>query len=287
MLFWQIILYTLADGMFFALLAMGFGLTLRSVKFFNLSYGGAFLVGGYMMFWFYRVLNVSFLVALFLSAMLAGFYLVFVYKFVFSVLSKRKAKNLVKLIASFGVLTATSAILGMIFGNQSTLIPRHLSDIGIVHIFGATLNATEFIMVVATFILIFIFAYMRYQTRFGRASRAIEDDSEIAELVGIPKEKTLFKIFFLSGVLAGLAGMVEGLNAGLIPSSGLLYMLPTIVACVIGGMESFWGGILGACILAVAQQLTIVFFGSEWISAVPFVILIIMLFARPQGILQR
>lgn len=273
--------------MFFSLLAMGFGFTLRSVKFFNLSFGGAFLIGGYMMFLFYRMLNISFLLSLMFSLTASGLYLLLAYQFVFKTLLHRKAKSLVLLIASFGLLTATSAILGMVFGSQSTLIARHLSDIGIISIFGGTLNTTEVGVIISALIIISTFAYIRSQTRFGRAIRAIEDDSEVAELVGIPKEKTLLKIFFASGALAGLAGIVEGLNAGLIPASGLFYMLPTIVATVIGGMSSFLGGILGAFILAVAQQLTIVFFGGNWVQAVPFIILIIMLFARPEGILKR
>ena len=64
-------------------------------------------------------------------------------------------------------------------------------------------------------------------------------------------------------------------------------MLPTIVAAVVGGMQSFWGGILGAFILVIVQQLTIFFFGASWVQAVPFAILIIMLFVRPEGILKR
>ncbi|HEV7423971.1 MAG TPA: branched-chain amino acid ABC transporter permease [Candidatus Paceibacterota bacterium] len=291
MVSWQIILYIISSGAFFVLLSMGFGFTLRSVKFFNLAYGGAFLVGGYMMSWFYRSLLIPFLPAILLSLLASGLYLLLSYKFIFSRLLYRKenskTKTLVPLITSFGLLTATSAVIGMIFGNQSTFIPRHLSDVGIVNIFGATLNTTEVYLIIITFVIILLFAYLRFKTRFGRAVRAIEDDSEVAELVGIPKDTTLLKIFFISGVFAGIVGIIEGLNSGLIPASGLFYILPTIVAAVVGGMWSFWGGILGAFILAIVQQLTIVYFGGNWVSAVPFVILIIMLLVRPEGILKR
>jgi len=273
--------------MYFSLMALGFGFTLRSVKFFNLAYGGAFLVGGYMMFFFYRSLSIFFPAALLFSIITSGLYLFLCYIFIFRALLRRKAKSLVLLIASFGVLVATSAILGMIFGNQPTFVPRRLSDVGTVNILGATLNTSEFFLIIFAFIIIVTFSYMRFHTRFGRATRAIEDDSEVAELVGIPKDKTISRIFFISGICAGLGGVVEGLNSGLIPASGLFYMLPTIVAAVVGGMQSFWGGILGAFILVIVQQLTIFFFGASWVQAVPFAILIIMLFVRPEGILKR
>ncbi len=284
---WQIILYIVSVGMFYSLLAIGFGFTLRSIKFFNVSYGGAFLVGGYMMFLFYRMLNISFFPSLLLSLFISGFYLLLAYKLIFGILTRRKAKNLVLLIASFGLLVATSAILGMIFGSQTMVITRHLDSVGLVNIFGATLNTIEVLASISIFIIIFILAYIRYKTRFGRAVRAIEDDHEVALLVGIPKEKIFLQIFFISGMLAGLGGIIEGLDVGIIPSSGLVYMLPTIVVAVVGGMKSFWGGILGAFVLATAQQLTIVFLGGNWVQAVPFFILIVMLFVRPEGILKR
>ena len=273
MIFWQLTLYAISVGMFFSVLAMGWGLILRSAKFFNLAYGGAFLVGGYMMFLFYRMWNVHFVFSILLSLFGSGLYMLLSYKFIFSVLLRRKAKSLILLIASFGLLTATSAILGMIFGNQSTLIARHLSDIYTVNVFGAVLNLAQVVAIVFVPVLIFVFAYIRSSTRFGRAMRA--------------KDKTLLQIFFISGTLAGLVGIAEGFDLGLIPTSGLIIILPTIVATVVGGMQSFWGGILGAFILAIAQQLTIVFFGGSWVQAVPFVILIIMLLLRPQGILKR
>ncbi len=273
--------------MFFALLAIGFGFTLRGAKFFNVSYGGAFLVGGYVMFWLYRMLNIPLTLSILLSIIVSGLYLLLAYQFIFRTLLERKAKDLVILISAFGLLTATSAILGMIFGSQTTIVARHLSDIVSINIFGGTLNVVQATTVVFVFIIICALAYMRYKTRFGRAVRAIEDDGEVAELVGIPKNKTLLKVFFISGAIAGLAGIAEGLNVGIIPTSGLLYMLPTIVVAVIGGMQSFWGGIIAAFVLAVADQFTVMAFGGTWVQAVPFVILILMLLLRPEGILKR
>jgi branched-subunit amino acid ABC-type transport system permease component len=209
------------------------------------------------------------------------------YKFIFSVLLNRRASNFVLLIASFGLLTATAAIIGMIFGSQSTLIARHLSDVYTVNIFGAVLNIAQVVSIITIPIIICILAYILWRTRFGRAVRAVEDDNEVAELVGIPKEKIISQIFFISGLFAGLGGIVEGLDLGIIPASGLLYILPIMVIAIVGGIRSFWGGILAAFVMAIAQKLTVVFLGGSWEQAVPFAILIIVLLVRPEGILKR
>ncbi len=273
--------------MLLSLLSMGFGFTLRSVKFFNVSFTGSFLVGGYIMFLLYRIFLFPLIPSLVCSLIIAGLYLAFAYIFIFSPLIRRKGNNLILVIASFGLLIATMATIGMLFGNQATMIARHLSDISTINIFGATLNIVQILAIIFVPIIVCIFALIRAKTRFGRAVRAIEDDREVAELIGIPKEKILTIIFFLSGIVAGIVGIIEGFDVGLNPSGGLVYILPAIVASVVGGMKSFWGGILGAFILAIAQKLTVVYIGGTWEQAVPFVILIIILLVRPEGILKK
>jgi branched-subunit amino acid ABC-type transport system permease component len=287
MIFLQIGLYTIVSGMFYTILSMGFGFNLRSVRFFNLAYGGAFLIGGYGMFLFYRLLHIHFALSFLLSLTVAGLYLALAHKFVFSPLLARRAKPFVSLIASFGLLVATAALLGMIFGSQSTLLARRLSDIYVIEMGGVILNIVQISGIILVPIIVCFFAYVRVKTRFGVSIRAVEDDAEVAELSGIPKEKVILRVSFIAGALAGLAGIIEGFDAGIIPASGLIYLFPAIVATIVGGMRSFWGGILGAFILAIAQQLTIVFFGGSWVQAVPFIILIIVLFIRPEGILNR
>ncbi len=287
MLSWQIVLYIFASWVFYSLMVMGFGFILRSVKFFNVAYGGAFLVGGYMMFLFYRSLGIVFILALLLSLLASCLYMYLSYKLIFATLLRRGASNFVLLITSFGLLTATAATLGMIFGSQSTLLARHLSDVSTFKIFGGTLNLVQVVAFIVVPILVFISAYVIYKTRFGRALRAVEDDSEVAELVGIPKEKIIAKIFFISGLFGGLGGIGEGFDVGVIPASGLFFILPIVVITILGGVRSFWGGILGAFVLAIVQRLTVVFLGGSWEQAVPFVLLIIVLLLRPEGILKR
>lgn len=284
---WQIILYTLSSAIFISLLATGFGFILRSVKFFNVAYGGAFLVGGYIVFLFYRVLSISFFISILLSILSSGLYMLLIYKFIFKPLLKRKATNFVLLITSFGILTATSSIIGMIFGNQATLAARHLSDINTINIFGAVLNIVQLYAISFYPIVIGILALLYYKTRIGRAIRAVEDDREMAELVGISTEKIFSIVFFIGGILAGLGGIGEVFDVGIVPSAGLFYMLPVIVVAVVGGMRSFWGGIISAFILVIAQKLTVVYIGGSWEQAVPFVVLIIVLLLKPEGILKR
>lgn len=240
-----------------------------------------------MMFLFYRTLELGLVLAALLSLLCSGFYLFLSYKIVFRPLLARAASNFVLLIASFGLLIATASALGMIFGSQSTLLARHLSDIRTINILGATLTTVQITNMALSLLLIFIFAFVIYKTHFGQVVRAVEDDNEVAELIGIPKDKIFSKLFFLSGVLGGLAGIIEGFDVGIIPSSGLLNMLSVIVISVLGGMKSFWGGIVGAFVLVAAQKLTVLYIGGSSEQAVPFVVLILVLLFRPEGIFKK
>lgn len=120
--YFQLFLYVLSGWAFLAILAMGFGITLRSLKFFNVAYGGAFLIGGYMMFLLYRTLTLPLVPSFLFSLFLSGMYLSLAYLFIFKPLLKRKSSNFVLLIASFGLLIMTIGALGIAFGNQVTLL---------------------------------------------------------------------------------------------------------------------------------------------------------------------
>ncbi len=287
MVLWQTTLYILSSAMFYSLLVVGFGFILRSSKFFNVAYGGAFLVGGYAMFLLYRMYLVPFFLAIVISLALSGLYFVLSNKFIFEPLFKRKASNFILLISSFGLLIATSAIIGIIFGNQATIVARHLSDVSTVNILGGALSYVQLATFIVTPVLIIALAIIYYKTRFGRAMRAIENDREMSELVGISTSNITMWVYMISGILAGIGGIGEGFEVGINPYAGLFYILPIIVVAVLGGMKSFWGGILGAFVLVIAQKLTVLIFGGSWEQAVPFVVLIIVLLVRPEGILKR
>lgn len=123
-------------------------------------------------------------------------------------------------------------------------------------------------------------------TRLGRAFRAVSDDREIAELMGLDARKVYALATGIAFVLIAVAGMLQAMRTTISPSDGPLLLLFAFEAVVIGGMGSFWGTFLGALLLGVTQQVGFridpgwgIWFGHLMFLAV--------LVVRPQGLFPK
>ena len=123
-------------------------------------------------------------------------------------------------------------------------------------------------------------------TRLGRAFRAVSDDREIAELMGLDARKVYALATGIAFVLIAVAGMLQAMRTTISPSDGPLLLLFAFEAVVIGGMGSFWGTFLGAMLLGVTQQVGFridpgwgIWFGHLMFLAV--------LVVRPQGLFPK
>jgi len=136
-------------------------------------------------------------------------------------------------------------------------------------------------------LLFALLALLLKYTLFGKAVTAISDDEEVAQIVGINTSRIMGKVFFLSGAIGGLAGILIGLDTGIEPIMGLPWLLAAVVAAIVGGIGNIYGGIAGAFLLAFAENFGIWKIAGEWKSAIAFGVLLIFLVWRPQGIFKR
>ena len=124
------------------------------------------------------------------------------------------------------------------------------------------------------------------QTKVGRAFRAVSDDREIAELMGLDARKVYALATGIAFVLIAIAGMLQAMRTTVSPSDGPLLLLFAFEAVVIGGMGSFWGTFVGAMLLGVTQQIGFrvdpgwgIWFGHLMFLAI--------LTVRPQGLFPK
>jgi branched-chain amino acid transport system permease protein len=136
--------------------------------------------------------------------------------------------------------------------------------------------------IATTFFLQWLFKY----TSIGRSFRAVSDDPEIAELMGLNSKKVYALATGLAFVLMSISGSLQGMRTTVSPSDGPMLLLFAFEAVIIGGMGSFWGTIAGAMILGIAQQM-----GFRWDPGwglwCGHVIFLIILIVRPQGLFPK
>lgn len=138
------------------------------------------------------------------------------------------------------------------------------------------------IAIAATAVLQWLFT----RTAIGRSFRAVSDDREIAELMGLNSGKVYALATAIAFVLIAVAGILQGMRTTVSPADGPLLLLFAFEAVIIGGMGSFWGTFVGAMILGIAQQIG---FRVDpgwgiWFGHLIFLAVLVM---RPQGLFPK
>jgi branched-chain amino acid transport system permease protein len=115
--------------------------------------------------------------------------------------------------------------------------------------------------------------------------RAMRDDVELLSSIGINPQHVRRIVFALGSSLAGVSAMLTGLDVGIDPNIGMVAILNGAVAVIVGGVGIFEGAAFGALLLGLLQSLAVWKFSARWQDTVTFLVLIIFLLLRPEGIL--
>jgi branched-chain amino acid transport system permease protein len=203
---------------------------------------------------------------------------------VYRPLRKRKAPNLVFLLASFGVFIFIQNLLQLIFGAQILTMRTGPVKEGH-HFLGAVITDIQILILVVSVSLCAALWLFVQKTKLGKAMRAVADDPLAASVVGINPEKIILAAFAIGSALAGAAGILISLETNIEPTMGMNAILKGIIASIIGGIGSIPGAMFGGLFLGIAENLGIWKISAGWKDCIAFVILIAFLLLRPGGIM--
>ncbi|KKU13100.1 MAG: hypothetical protein UX17_C0028G0003 [Parcubacteria group bacterium GW2011_GWC2_45_7] len=283
----QLIVNIIIAGAIYALVALGFNLIYGATKFFNLAHGVIAAVGGYAVFYFAKTLGWNVYLAVIIGVLLAGIAGYGLDKFVYLPLRKRKASNMVLLVASLGAFTAIQAVIAILFTSQFKTLSYSVGTQRIFEIFDGVITQTQLIILMSVALITAGLILLLYKTRFGKAVRAMSDDEEVAKIVGINTNRIIGRIFFIGSAIAGLAGILVGFDTGIEPTMGLGLLLKGVIASIIGGVGNIYGGVMGAFLLGFVENFGIWKISGEWKDAIAFALLIVFLLFRPKGIMNK
>ena len=137
---------------------------------------------------------------------------------------------------------------------------------------------------VAVMVTAMLFAVLRF-TRVGKMMRAVADNAALADLKGIDPRLVARLATGVGLALAGLGGMLVGLDTGIDPLTGFRIMLSVFAAAVVGGLGSVTGAVLGAVLVGVGEELSLLVFDPAYRTAVGFAAILLVLSVRPAGLL--
>jgi branched-chain amino acid transport system permease protein len=280
-----IILQQIINGLLFggqlALVAVGLTLIWGVTRILNFAHGAMFMIGGYAGLLTYTATE-SLLLAI-PASVLAAFILGLLTEIlIVRPLRGRENAEFAAIIATFGLaIVLENIVLVSPLGSTHRSLPTLFPGVWQV---GPLFLITEqiYLFIIAVVALALLFAIIKY-TRLGMAMRAVAQDQDTAELMGVRSDRVYAITFAVSAGLAGLAGSLLAPIFTVYPTVGWQPFLLAFIVVIIGGLGSVQGTLFAALLIGVLESVSITFVSEQTTSILLFVAMIVILTAKPTG----
>lgn len=283
MLLIQLLINGLIKGGIYALMALGFALVYRGAKVFHIAHGAIYIVGAYCLYFFNNLLHLPFFASALFSIFIVILSGTLCEVLVYSPLAKRNASTPVIIISSLSIYIILVNIIALLFGNETQILFKEISEsytIGSIIV-----TETQVFQLIFSIIPVIAVVMLLNITKLGISLKALANNPTLSLALGFDIKKLRIILFGLSSLLAGVAAILVSSDVGVDPWGGLGMLLSGAVAMIIGGIKRWQGPILGGFFLGIIQALAIWQLSARWQDVITFVLLIIFLLFRPQGIL--
>lgn len=273
-------------GMSYALIAVGYSLVFGILRLVNFSHGAVYAFGANIILYFIS-LNFGLIPSVLVGIVLSGVLGILIDKSALEPLRKREAIPIASLITTIGVSNILTNLLTAAFGSQRRQFPS-IFPAKTISVMGLEIQYSQLGIFVISILLMGLMVLLVSKTKIGLAMRASEQNIKASHLMGINVNFIISFTFFLSGVSAAIAGALVSSYYNLAyPNMGYMAGLKAFAAAVLGGIGSIPGSIIGGLIVGVSESTAATFLGSEFRDSMAFIILIIVLIIRPNGLFGR
>ncbi len=272
-------------GSMYALVASGLTLIWGTMKMLNFSHGELFMLGGFGIY--IGVVSFHLPVWLALSLVMVFIFIIaaLIEKAFISPLLKRPDWDVSAVVVTLGIGIFIQNLAFKIWGGDYRNVPYVVE--GTLSFLGMRFAWHRIYILVMTVIVLVGFWQFMKRTRFGMAMRATSFDSDTAMLMGIAPRRIFTITFGLSACLAALAGSALAPIFSVNPWMGVVPLIKGFIVVILGGLGSFSGAILGGFIIGLSETFSVLFLPSGWKDIISFVLLIVILVIRPQGLLGK
>jgi branched-chain amino acid transport system permease protein len=281
-IFIQVLIAGLAMGAVYALVSLGFTLIWNAVSVVNFAQGdfvtlGAFVGVGWLVLRFGAPVWAQLLA---ICAFMAAFGLL-VGHFLYNPL--RNSPQVAVVVATLGLSMLLENSVVLVWGLEPLPFTGPLGN-ATVKIFGAIVYA-QYILILAAGLALMVFQELVFRfTLLGRAMRATAQDQEAARLMGIPTRWVIAAIFAWACILAGIAGWLVAPLFFVSADLGVVFSVKAFAAAILGGFGSILGALIGGLMLGVIESMSSFYISTEFSDSIAFLILLLVLILRPQGI---
>lgn len=281
----QLIANGLIAGAIYALVASGFSLIYNVTKMLHFAHGAVLALSAYFVYTF-SIAHISFTFAVLftlITTIIAG---EIVNHAVYRPLRARKASSAVLLISSLAAMIFLNAFILAVWGADIKTLSL-AQKTTTYEIAGVLITNIQIAIIITALVFLLALWWLMKKTKLGKAMRALADNKDVAQTVGINPEKLYTITFAVGSVLAAVAGILIGLEQNLNPTMGTALIIKGFTGAVVGGLLNVPGAILGSLLLGIVENVGIWWLPSGYKDAIAFGLLFIFLLFRPQGILGK
>jgi branched-chain amino acid transport system permease protein len=286
--FLQHISNALSLGSLYALIAIGYTMVYGILRLINFAHGDVFMLGGYIAFYAITVFFMPWWVGFIVAFGLTGIFGIALERVAYKPL--RNSPKISIMISAIGASFLMENLATVIFGGRPKGFPIPELFNHVAHIGSVSVAYISLFIPILTAALLSVLSIIVLKTKTGMAMRAVSTDLSAARLMGIDVNQIVSFTFGAGSVLAAIGGIMWAIKyPQLNPTMGMIPGLKCFIAAVVGGIGNIAGAVLGGLLLGFIEIMIIAFLPTltGYRDAFAFVLLIIVLMAKPSGLLGR
>ncbi len=280
----QLVVNGISIGSIIALAAVGLTLTYGILRLSNFAHGDYMTLGAYLTLFVRNLTGFSVWVSLVLGVGLTVAVILLIERLVWAPMRRQRASATTLIIISIGLALFLRNLILLIWGGENQTYGLPVAEA--LTIAGLRIPYNNLLVLVLAVGAIAALHYLLQNTRIGKAMRAVADDIDLARVTGINVEQVIFWTWVIAGGLTALSGGMLGLVQAVRPNMGWFLILPLFASVILGGIGNPYGAIAGAFVIGIAQEVSTYFLRTEYKLAVALIMMVLVLFLRPQGIFR-
>ncbi len=278
----DILVFALIWTAIYTLIALGFSMVFGVARILNLAHGAFFMVASYLVYFFVSRWGLGLLPAALAAILFTALLAVVFYR----LLIRPCRDSLTRvLMVTLGLSMFLQQVMVLLFGPDAKYVPSAME--GGTFILGVRVTNQQILTVAVAAVLIALVALFLAKTNLGRIIRAVAQDRDMASMMGINSEYIFYFVMAFSAALAAAAGILVAPFLTVTPSMGQTPILVAFTIVVLGGLGNIPGTLIGAFIVAVIEMSTSYAISPQLKEAFTFLVMVLALILRPQGILGK
>jgi branched-subunit amino acid ABC-type transport system permease component len=265
------------------LVASGLTLIFGVGNVFNFAHGSFYMLGAYLAYQTIAAYSANFWLAMLAAGVGAGIAGMIAEFLFLRRIYGRAEEGGFQILLTYSFILVIDDLVKIIWGTEYKTILRPEGLRGSIEFFGITLPSYNLAIIGIGFLLVVVAWFILGRTRPGRIARATALDREMMNAMGVNVPLTMTLVFGIATMLGGFAGALAAPLRSVTPGAGIEVIIDSLIVVVIGGMGNFWGAWFGALILGEVIAFAVVFV-PEWASVVSYVVMVLALIFKPEGL---